>query len=292
MSRQPLPEQQAVHSYNQEQRSPKRRSATQEERDAYFQGTVPAPPRQTLEDDLISATPRSVLRYRPIENVFIIPFTDGTAMRVTEHELGTLPQHYQRAAKLITPQRAAPRHQRQPHPKVPVHDDTVYELPPARTAAGETDKVPRLTIRRLPRFHWLFWIGATGALMFLGWIAISAFGTWWSIRVDDWQYGRPRTSQADANVGHGTAHTPDSHFITQNLNRRIMVIEEPGDDPGKSKIYVGPTLIGKGQELTPVTLSFEDVNNDGRADLIIHLGDGKVVLLNQKDGTFTPAPTQ
>jgi len=285
-----LREQHAVHSYNQEQRIPKRRSATQEERDAYFQGTVPAPPRQTLEDDLISANPRSVLRYRPIESTYIIPFTDGSEMRVTEHELGTLPQNYQHAAKLVTPQGAAPRTKRQPHPKMPVPSNAVYEMPPARNRTGKTDALPQQQERR--RFHWLFWIGATGVLMFLGWIAISAVGTWWSIRVDDWQYGRPRTSQADANVGHGTAHNPDSHFIAQNLNRRIMVIEEPGDDPGKSKIYVGPTLIGKGQELTPVTLSFEDVNNDGRADLVLHLGDGKVVFLNQKDGTFTPAPTQ
>ncbi len=292
MSRQPLPEQQAVHSYNQEQRIPKRRSATQEERDAYFQGTVPAPPRQTLENDLISANPRSVLRYRPIESTYIIPFTDGSEMRVTEHELGTLPQHYQRAAQLITPQLAAPRQRRQPRPKVPVQDASVYELPPARTDARETEEVPRQKHRRVPRFHWLFWVGLIVLLMIVGWYGFTVLGNWWSTTVEDWQYGRPRTYQIDANVGHGTAHNPDSHFIAQNLNRQIMVIEEPGDNPGKSKIYVGPTLIGKGQELTPVTLSFEDVNNDGRADLVIHLGDGKVVLLNQKDGTFTPAPTQ
>src|SRR6266516_5681296 len=169
MSRQPLPEQQAVHPYNQEHRLHKRRRAPQEERDAYFQGTVPVPPRQTLEDDLISANPRSVLRYRPIVRTYIIPFTDGSAMRVTEHELGTLPQHYQRAAQLITPQLAAPRQRRQPRPKVPVQDASVYELPPARTDARETEEVPRQKHRRVPRCHWLFWVGLIVLLMIVLW---------------------------------------------------------------------------------------------------------------------------
>ncbi len=287
-----LREQHAVHSYNQEQRIPKRRSATQEERDAYFQGTVPAPPRQTLEDDLISATPRSVLRYRPIENVFIIPFTDGTAMRVTEHELGTLPQHYQRAAQLITPQRAAPRHQRQPHPKVPVQDDPMYDMPPAGTDAGATEEVPRHNRRHLPRFHGLVWLGVALAVMIVGWVAFTTVAHWWLVTRDDWQYGRPRTFQIDANVGHGTARSPMSHFLALNLNKHIEVIEIPGGDARKSKIYVGPTLIGDGQELTPVTLTFADVNKDGLPDMSIHIGDGTFLFLNQKDGTFTPAPNQ
>ena len=285
-----LREQHALY-YNENHRIPRRRSATYEDANARQTGSgVPTSTQDTDEHSMVSSTPRSVMRHRPIGALYVIPFTDGTEMHVTQRELGNLPENYQHAATLVIPQAAAPRTKRQPHPKVPVPSNAVYEMPPARNRPGKTDALPQQQERR--RFHWLFWIGATGVLMFLGWIAISAFGTWWSIRVDDWQYGRPRTSQADANVGHGTAHNPDSHFIAQNLNRRIMVIEEPGDDPGKSKIYVGPTLIGKGQELTPVTLSFEDVNNDGRADLVLHLGDGKVVFLNQKDGTFTPAPTQ
>src|SRR6266487_834509 len=220
MSRQPLPEQHAVHSYTRGERIPKRRSATQDERDAHFQGSLP-PARQTQEEDCVSATPRSVLRYRPIETTYVIPFTDGTAMRVTEHELDTLPQNYQQAAQLLPPHRAAPRSQRQPQPLVPQHDDTVYELPPPGTAAGETEEVPRQQRRRLPRLHGLFWLGVVILVMIAGWVAFTTVAHWWLVTRDDWQYGRPRTFQINANVGHGTGSTPTSHFIALNLNGHI-----------------------------------------------------------------------
>ncbi len=132
-------------------------------------------------------------------------------------------------------------------------------------------------------------------VMIFGWIALSALGNWWTMQTNDWTYGRPRTYQVDANVGHGTAKDPDSHFIAQNLNRHIIIIEIPGNDPSKAKIYIGPTLIGPGQELTPVTLSFEDVNGDGRKDLVIHVEDSTFIFLNQQvQGVwqFVPAPNQ
>jgi hypothetical protein len=210
-------------------------------------------------------------------------------MRVTAHELDTLPQNYQKAAQLITPQRAAPRQQRQPHSKVPVQDATVYELPPARTAAGDTEAIPRQNRRRL---HALFWLGVALLVMIVGWVAFTTVAHFWQVTRDDWQYGRPRTFQIDANVGHGTARSPASHFIALNLNKHSEVIEIPGDNASKSKIYVGPTLIGDGQELTPVTLTFADVNKDGMPDMIMHIGDGTFLFLNQRDGTFKPAPNQ
>ena len=38
---------------------------------------------------------------------------------------------------------------------------------------------------------------------------------------------------------------------------------------------------------TPVTLEFYDVNGDGKVDMIVHVGDQKIVYLN--DGTqFKP----
>ena len=129
----------------------------------------------------------------------------------------------------------------------------------------------------------------------VGWIALTAFASWWQVTLDDWHYGRPRTFQADANVGHGTAQNPMSHFIALNLNRHIEVVEIPGGDPAKSSIYVGPILIGPGDDLAPVTLTFEDVNGDGHSDLVIHVGDSKFVFLNKLvNGVwkFVPAPNQ
>ncbi len=133
--------------------------------------------------------------------------------------------------------------------------------------------------RRL-RFHWLVFLGLALFVMILGWLSLSALGSWWQITQDDWHYGRPRTFQIDAVVGHNDSVSTPSHFIAMNLDRRAIVIEIPGGDPSKAEIYLGPTLIGDGQDLTPVTLTFRDVNRDGRVDMLIHILDETVVFLN------------
>jgi len=50
-------------------------------------------------------------------------------------------------------------------------------------------------------------------------------------------------------------------------------------------------LIGPGQDLTPVTLTFKDVNADGKLDMIVNVQDTHFVFLNS-NGTFVPAPGQ
>ena len=55
----------------------------------------------------------------------------------------------------------------------------------------------------------------------------------------------------DAVVGHNDSPANPSHFIALNLNRHIVIIELPGADPSKAKIYTGPILLGDGQDLTP-----------------------------------------
>ncbi len=127
--------------------------------------------------------------------------------------------------------------------------------------------------------------------MILGWFMISALGSWWQVTQDDWHYGRPRTYQTDAFVGQGDSPTNPSHFIAMNLNRHIVVIEMPGGDPSKARIFNGPTLIGPGQDLVPVTLTFKDVNGDGKIDMVINVQDSHFVFLNE-NGTFKPAPGQ
>lgn len=55
--------------------------------------------------------------------------------------------------------------------------------------------VPANTAR--PRFHWSVFLGLTMLVMIIGWIALSALGTWWT----DWRnytdYGYPRTWQTE-----------------------------------------------------------------------------------------------
>lgn len=266
--------------YNEQQRIPRRRSATPNDLAARMTQAASAPTatrtRRNADDEASSSYPmRPMVRnlaHAPLtspKREYVIPMTDGTQMHVTERELSDLPKEFRQAAVLVTP----PSAKRQAFPE------------------PQTDDLPEPRRRRRFRFHWLFWGGLSLFIMIFGWIVLSALGTWWTNTANQWAYGYPRTFQTNYNVGHGTAADPNSHFIAINLNRQVEVIEIPGDDASKSKIYIGPTLIGQGQELTPVTLSFEDVNNDGKPDLVIHVADSKFVFLNTGTG-FKPAPTQ
>src|SRR5579864_4830677 len=79
-------------------------------------------------------------------------------------------------------------------------------------------------------------------------MSFSAIGNWWQIHQDDVTYGRPRTFQIDAVVGHNDSPVNPSHFIFMNLNRHVVIIELPGGDASHSRIYSGPTLFGNGQD--------------------------------------------
>ncbi len=164
----------------------------------------------------------------------------------------------------------------------------------SRSSAPDTEEARRtsglLTGRRW-RFHWLVFVGIAMFVMILGWIAFNALSNWWQVTQDDWHYGRPRTYQVDMVVGHNDSAANPSHFIAENLNRHIVIIEIPGGDTAKAKIYSGPVLIGSGQDLTPVTLTFKDLNGDGLLDMIVNVQDAHFVFLNQH-GQFVAAPGQ
>jgi hypothetical protein len=137
------------------------------------------------------------------------------------------------------------------------------------------------------RLHWLVYVGGAMLIMMLGWMALSAFANWWQITQDDWHYGRPRTFQMDAVVGHNDSASNPSHFIALNLRGQIEIIEFPGGQAAKAKVYVGPDLIGPGQDLAPVTLSFKDVNGDGKPDMIVTVQSSRFVFINDH-GAFRP----
>jgi hypothetical protein len=111
-------------------------------------------------------------------------------------------------------------------------------------------------------------------------ISFSAIGNWWQIHQDDVTYGRPRTFQIDAVVGHNDSPANPSHFIFMNLNRHVIIIELPGGDASHARIYSGPTLFGDGQDLTPVTAEFKDVNGDGKPDMIVMIQSQRLVYIN------------
>jgi hypothetical protein len=167
-------------------------------------------------------------------------------------------------------------------------------VPSSRQRSVYTDDLPPLNYTRRVssmqgfNFHWLVFVGIAMFIMIIGWVAFNALGSWWQTTQDDWHYGRPRTFQTDAVVGHNDSSSNPSHFIAVNLNRHVLIVELPGGDATKARIYSGPILIGQGQDLAPVTLSFQDVNGDGLLDMIVNVQDAHFVYINS-NGTFHPA---
>ncbi|HEV2457707.1 MAG TPA: hypothetical protein VGS80_05025, partial [Ktedonobacterales bacterium] len=113
---------------------------------------------------------------------------------------------------------------------------------------------------------------------------------WWQTTQNDWTYGRPRTFQIDAVVGHHDSAANPSHFIALNLNQRLIIIEFPGGDPTHAAVYSGPLLVGAGEDLAPVTLSFRDVNGDGKLDMIAMIDGTMIVFINDNGGFRPPHP--
>jgi hypothetical protein len=137
------------------------------------------------------------------------------------------------------------------------------------------------------RVHWSLILGLGMLSMFLLWAGSSAFLNWWSAHQLDSVYGMPRTYQTDQVVGHSDSTDHPTHFVAINLNSRITIIELPGGDSSRARIYSGPTIYADSGTSIPVTLEFKDVNGDGKVDMMAHIGDQRIVYIN--DGTqFKP----
>src|SRR5260370_40413788 len=84
-------------------------------------------------------------------------------------------------------------------------------------------------------------------------------------------------------VGHGASQSNPSHFTAENNNGQIIVVELPGGNVSKAKIYQIETVPGNAGN-PPVKLSFQDMNGDGKRDMLVQIGDGSamfyVTLLN------------
>jgi hypothetical protein len=297
MNRQPLPEQHGFY-YDEEKGIPRHSSAPQQVA-TRTTGSAPAITRTRRTAEGSSWPMQPMVRridQHPLQapkQEYMIPLTDGTALYVTEQELLTMGQDYIDAAQPLKARR-----QPQPNANKALPPDVIH-VPPARQRYTEEPQAAYAPTIGQRMSGWmgrgLILLGIGLIIMIAGYILLNIIGNWWTNTTNNWTYGYPRTYQTDYNVGHGTAQEPMSHFIAENLNGRIIVIEIPGGDPSKSEIYIGPRLLGNGQDLTPVTLSFEDVNHDGTPDLVIHAENLKFVFLNEKvKGVwkFVAAPNQ
>lgn len=123
-------------------------------------------------------------------------------------------------------------------------------------------------------------VAGGAAALLVAYILISSVAMWLGMKADDLSYGRPRTFQLDAYVGHNESAGNPSHFIAINLNHQVVVIELPGGDVSKARSISGPYLFGSGEDLTPVTLEVRDVNGDQRPDLLVDIKREQIVYIN------------
>ena len=112
------------------------------------------------------------------------------------------------------------------------------------------------------------------------------------IMIDDFRYGRPRTTQLDAFVGHAETNGQPTHLMAINLNRQATIIELPGGDASKARTITGPYLFGANEDLTPLQLHTSDLDGDGQLDLLLDVRNEQIAYLN-KEGVFRlPTPEE
>ena len=131
--------------------------------------------------------------------------------------------------------------------------------------------------------HWLLYVGVGMIAALALWVVFSSLLAWGVSKYNDITYGYPRYYQTDAVVGHSDSAAHPSHFVALNLHGQVIVIELPGGNPTKSFDYIGPSMIAKGDDLIPITLSFSDVHHNGKPEMVIHIQDQKFIFCN--DGT-------
>lgn len=157
----------------------------------------------------------------------------------------------------------------------PTTEQTQYGTrPPTSTRRYDNSRVVVHDLRKnvAPQkqpIHWAIVAGGAVVVTVVLVYAGSAIHTAYENYQNDLHYGTPRTYQMEAVVGHNDSAGLPSHFIAMNLHSHIKVIELPGQDSSKAKIYDGPSVSGNDSDLIPVTLTFKDVNHDGKLDMIV-----------------------
>ncbi len=122
-------------------------------------------------------------------------------------------------------------------------------------------------------------------IMLALYVGFQMLANWWINHQLDTTYGMPRTYQVDAVVGHEDSVLNPSHFIFLNLGGHVEIIELPGGNPAKARVYIGPTLFSDNASLVPVTGEFKNVN--GTEEMLVHIQDQIIIYVS--DGTkFVP----
>lgn len=230
--------------------------------------------------------PKSILRHRPIgETRTGAPGKDTQTKPITPRASRSLAEHVS-----TEPALGKNATRSMPALKTPSPAEPKAAPSPATTTASRSQPSPFSFAAYTSKLqaHPLLYLALGMVCMLLLWILISAVLTWCTTTLDDLHYGRPRTYQTDAWVGHNEQTGTPSHFIVVNLNRHIEIIEIAGDDPAHTHIYSGPQLYGPHDDLTPVTISFVDVTGNHTPDMVVTFQGTHLVWINDQ-GQFRPS---
>lgn len=240
----------------------------------------------TLEST-VKITPKSILRYRPIGEstsslgkrsivtTAAAPITRRASRPRVAHEIVAEWQRadpYQEEEEVLQSTQTVARRTNSVPPRA---HSTTYSYPPV------------ITRSKAMQAHPLLYLGLGMIAMLLLWMLVSTVFGWFTTTLDDIRYGRPRTFQTDAWVGHNERGGTPSHFIAINLHSHIEIIEMPGGDASRARIYMGPQLYGNNDDLTSATLRFVDVNGDHKPDMLLSFQNSKIVFINAQ-GSFRP----
>jgi hypothetical protein len=173
--------------------------------------------------------------------------------------------------------------------------EEVSTRPPTRTSTRRYDLAPYSNGERrteeLPRQgkHPLFYIGICLMIVVVFLTAYTLIPPTLQKWSDDRTYGYPRTFQTDANVGHGGME----HFIALNNRGTVEVVEIPTNPSptNQPRLYIVTHFADQGADLIPATVSFSDVNQDGKLDMVVTVYNGtnpSEYFLFNNGATFVP----
>ena len=180
------------------------------------------------------------------------------------------------------------------------YDTPVAVVPPRRTRVDHYRNDPYFTQapvappkpRRQLQPHWLLYVGVALFFVAIGYVGLTDFSNWWQGHQDDATYGMPRTYQTDAVVGHNDSVQHPSHFTAENLKGLIFVVEYPGGDITKSRVYI-ITTTNNNDATVPAKVTFQDTRGNGKLDMVVVIGDpgAQVTIIRYNDGsTFDGKP--
>jgi hypothetical protein len=170
---------------------------------------------------------------------------------------------------------------------------------PNRTPAPRPPTRPRPRSRA--NWHPVLYLGL-GMLAFLilwqggAW----ALANWVQPRLDDHDYGYPRTRQLDANLGHRAENgSAVSHLIVINLNGEVVLMEFPGGMAKGSTIWDLGRVYSDDRSVditrVPIDLAIQDIGGpqnrpDGKQDVLIKpRGMAAIAMLNDGNKLLAPA---